>query len=264
MKAGFRAFFVFALTATLACSAGDSASDTADGTEDITRSLLAQPAGDGVSTTLAVDESLASQGPRVSVAEVGFNRGDTTALVKVLEMSDYGCGYCRKFHEESFGPILEEFIEAGMVEWIFVPYITGMFESSLAVTEAAECAYAQSPEAFETLNGRLWMDQAVWKGSGEPEALVHGWVSELGVDMASFEACLALDERIPRIASATTLAQQIGVRGTPTFVVIGWPPIQGALPLQVFRDVLAAAHNELQSLQEGSGEVGGGAGGAGP
>lgn len=263
MKVGLRALFLFTVMATSACSGVDS--EVASGTEDITRSLLDQPAGDGVSTTtLAVDEAMAAQGPRVSVADVGFNRGDTTALVKVLEMSDYGCGYCRKFHEESFGPILEEFIEAGMVEWKFVPYITGMFENSLAVTEAAECTYAQSSDAFEMLNGRLWTDQAVWKASSEPEAVVHSWVSELGVDMTSFEACLALDEQIPRIASATTLAAQIGVRGTPTFVVIGWPPLQGALPLEVFRDVLTAAHSELQSLQEASGGTGGEPGGVAP
>jgi len=253
MNAGLRTILTCAVVGLAACASGDA---EGEGTEDLTRSLLAQPAGDGVSTPMAVDESMASQGPRVSVSDVGFNRGDTTALVKVVEMSDYGCGYCRQFHEESFGAIREEFIETGMVEWKFVPYITGMFENSLVATEAAECTYAQSPEAFEALNARIWADQSEWKRGSDPETVVHGWVSELGLDMTEFGSCLESDERIPRIASATTLAGQIGVRGTPTFVVIGWPPLQGALPLQMFRDVLTAAHNQLVELQGAEGDPG--------
>ena len=253
MNVGLRALLILTLVGASACASGDA---EADGTDDLTRSLLSQPAGDGMSTPLAVDPDMASQGPRVSVAQVGFNRGDTTALVKVVEMSDYGCGYCRQFHEESFGAIRDEFIQTGMVEWKFVPYITGMFENSLAVTEAVECTYAQSTEAFEALNARVWADQAVWKRSAEPESVVRGWVGQLGIDMGTFNRCLDADERIPRIASATTLAGQIGVRGTPTFVVLGWPPLQGALPLDMFRDVLTAAHTQLEALEAAEGDSG--------
>lgn len=253
MNAGFRALLLVMLMSSAGCS---SQGTEADGTEDLTRSLLAQPAGDGMSTPLALDPAMASEGARVSVAQVGFNRGDTTALVKVVEMSDYGCGYCRKFHEESFGALREEFIETGMVEWKFVPYITGMFENSLVVTEAVECTYAQSTEAFEALNARVWSEQGVWKSSSDPESVVQQWVSELGIDMATFNGCLEADERIPRIASATTLAGQVGVRGTPTFVVLGWPPLQGALPLDMFRDVLTAAHTQLVELAAAEGDSG--------
>lgn len=250
MHPGLRKLLVVCLVPVWACA---PEADEA-GTEDLTSSMLAQPAGDGMSTPMAVDGSIAaSDGPPVSVASVGFNRGDTLAIVKVLEMSDYGCGYCRQFHEESFPSIREEFIGTGMVEWKFVPYITGMFENSLAATEAAECTYAQSPDAFETLNARLWDEQAEWKGSSDPEPVVRGWVAQLGIDMGAFDSCLADDDRLPRIAASTTLAGQIGVRGTPTFVVIGWPPLQGALPLEMFREVLSAAHAQAESRLSGAG-----------
>jgi len=131
-----------------------------------------------------------------------------------------------------------------------VPYITGMFDNSLVATEAAECTYLQDSEAFERLNGRLWDQQSDWKGSGEPETVVRDWVRETGIDMVEFDACLASDSQINRIASSTTLARQLGIRGTPTFVVIGWPPLQGALPLSMFQEVLTAAHAQA-SLQTG-------------
>jgi protein-disulfide isomerase len=220
-----------------ACSAGDAAQST----DDLTRSLLAQPVSDGNSTPTNYG-SAGDQGPAVPVSQVGFNRGDIEAPVKVVELSDYGCGYCRKFHQESFPTLLTEFIESGKVEWKFVPYITGMFENSLAATEAADCTYVQDEAAFETLNSRLWADQPDWKGDSDPEAVVRGWVSELGIDMDVFDTCLAGDERMDRVAAATLLAQQIGVRGTPTFVIIGYPPLQGARPLEMFQDILTRVH----------------------
>lgn len=217
----------------------------APATTDVTRSLLSQPAGDGLSTPLATQPTQQEAGPRVEVSLVGINRGDAEAPVKVVEMSDYGCGYCRQFHEESFPSILDEFIETGMVEWKFVPYITGMFGNSLPATEAAECTFAQDPEAFEALNGRLWDEQRAWKGSDDPAAVIRPWVVESGVDMATFDACMENEDQMGRIASATTLARQLGVRGTPTFVVIGYAPLQGALPLDTFRQLLTAVHSDL-------------------
>lgn len=233
-----------------ACGGGESADDGED-TESLTRDLLSQPAGDGQSTPLAADPSLAQSGERVSVSSVGFNRGLVEAPVKVLEMSDYGCGYCRQFHLETFPTVQREFIQTGMVEWKFVPFVTGMFDNSIAATEAAECTYVQSEEAFEAINSRLWEEQGAWKGSDRPEEVIRGWVSELGVDMSSFDACVADDEQLDRVASSTTLAQQLGVRGTPTFVVLGYPPLQGALPTEVFQEVLTAVHRRATQEQQG-------------
>ncbi len=238
--------------ALLGCSDGQESSDTSD----LSRDLLAAPAGDGVSTPVATNPDFVNtDAPRIQVSEVGINRGDVDAPVKIVEMSDYGCGYCRQFHEETFPSLLAEFIDTGMVEWKFVPYITGMFGNSLPATEAAECAFAQSPVLFEALNRRLWDEQRTWKGADDPAAVIRPWAAEAGVDMGAFDACLASDERVPRIGNATTLASQLGVRGTPTFIVIGFAPLQGALPLDTFRQLLTAVHTEV-TTNAGGGEPG--------
>jgi len=233
--------------ALVASSCGSEASD--DNTSDLSRSLLASPSapvGDGVSTPLAADPSIGSMdGPRIAVSEVGINFGVVEAPVKVVEMSDYGCGYCRKFHQETFPTLLAEFIDNGMVEWKFVPYITGMFGNSLPATEAAECTYVQQEAAFVRLNNRLWNEQSEWKGSDEPADVIRPWVEELGIDMVAFDSCLANDDQLERIGAATTLARQLGVRGTPTFVVLGFAPLQGALPLDTFRQLLTAVHADI-------------------
>ena len=178
------------------------------------------------------------------LASLGYTLGDPESPVRVLEMSDYGCGYCRMFHLETFPTLLSEFIESGMVEWKFMPFITGTFENSLAATEAAECALLQSPDVFDQLNERLWTDQSDWKRSGEPEAVVRTMAGDAGADLGELDACLADDRQMERIGGATGLAQQAGVRGTPTFFIFGYPPIRGALPTETFRKILTAVHAE--------------------
>ena len=57
-----------------------------------------------------------------------------------------------------------------------------------------------------------------------------------------WRSCVTGGLRNDRIAAGTQLSQQAGVRGTPTFFVVGYAPIPGALPLELFREVLDTAH----------------------
>ncbi len=243
MKTILRGTLTFGLLLAIACGAPEAENDS---TSDLSRDLLSQPVGDGRSTPIGGGAGGAPEGDApVEVALLGINRGATSAPVKIVEMSDYGCGYCRQFHEETFPTLVDEFIDTEMVEWKFVPYITGMFGNSLPATEAAECTFAQSRDEFEVLNRRLWNEQSAWKGAADPAGVIRPWVEELDVDMSAYDSCLADDERLERIASATTLARQLGVRGTPTFVVLGYAPVQGALPLDTFRQLLGAVYTDL-------------------
>ena len=232
------------LVGVVALTFGCDSQEAAPAADDTTAALLGAGAvSDGQSTPVPLGGPM-ENGPRVGVSELGYNLGDSAAIVKVVEMSDFGCGYCRRFHDETFPTLREQFVESGMVEWKFIPYITGMFDNSLAATEASECVMEQDAAAYEAIAGRLWSQQADWKGAAEPEALLREWVTALDVDMSRFDECVADDRRVQRIASATTLARQLGVRGTPTFVVIGYGPLQGALPLEVFQEVFTVVHQQ--------------------
>ncbi len=220
-----------------ACSGGSAG----DSTESTTRGLLEQ----------APQAGPASQGQTIDLATLGFDFGDPDAPVRVVEMSDFGCSYCRQFHLESFETLREEFIETGMVVWKFMPFITGMWDSSIPATAAAECALEQSPELFGALSDRLWTDQSEWKGSDDPAGVARRMADDAGVDMDDFDQCIQERRRLDRIRAATELANQIGVRGTPTFFVIGYPPLQGALPIDTFREILTAVHADATSAAGG-------------
>lgn len=203
-------------------------------TDATTRALLNQTPG-GPATSFDGVPDIIGRANRAYLPDLGYNRGQVEAPLKVIEFSDFGCGFCRRFHEESFPTLETEFIDTGMIEWKFLPFITGTFENSLAVSEAAECVLEQSPAAYEAFGEVLWTRQADWKPSNEPEALARAWAAEAAVDMDRFDACLAEDRRIERVAGATVAAQQLGIRATPTFWIVGYGPLQGALPLEAFR-----------------------------
>lgn len=235
---------VFALAAAVlivACGGSGEPAADAESPADVTRGLLSA-AGEERGRTARGPSS----GPlrEVPLAELGFDRGVDGAPVQVIELSDYGCGYCRRFHMETFPTLEVEFIETGMVEWKFVPYVTGMFDNSRAALRGAECSLEQSAERFQRVNDRLWEDQAAWKSSGNAAELVRDWALAVGVDAAAYDACQAEGRRLDRIEAAGGLARELGVRGTPTFLVVGYGPLQGALPLDSFRQILLSVHED--------------------
>jgi protein-disulfide isomerase len=219
--------------------------DPAPSTEATTRALLGGPVEAGPSTVVRGERAPAAAGSEVNVLDLGYNRGSIQAPLKVIEFSDFGCGFCRRFHQESFPTLMEEFIETEKVEWKFMPFITGNFENSLAVTEAAECALEQSAALYEAVGGVLWARQTEWKESDEPEALVRDWARAAGVELSRFDSCLAEDRRMARISGANAVAAELGIRGTPTLWLVGLGPIQGALPLETFQGILGTVHAEL-------------------
>jgi len=233
-----------ALVASVAWGCAGDAPEPAQSTTGTAQVLLNQPRAEDVSTMLDTT-LLQSAEPTLSVDVLGVNMGSADAPVKVIEFVDFGCGFCRQFQIETFPNIRSEFIDTNMIEWKFMPFITGMFPNSPAVTMAAECALAEDPRVFATFSGALWERQREWKGADDPAAVARDWMLQLGVDPDSYDSCLQDDLRRQRVASATALASQLGVRSTPTFWIVGAGPIQGALPLDAFRQIFSEIHRQL-------------------
>ena len=175
---------------------------------------------------------------------LGFAMGREDAPVTVVEMSDYGCGYCGQFHLETFGAVREEFIATGKVRWRFVPFVSGLFRASPSATEAAECALEQGPAQFERMNARIWAEQRAWKRAENPAEVLRGFAETEGIDLVRYDTCVDEERRRPRVIAHTSYARDLGVRATPTFFIDGFQPIPGALPTQMFLDLLARAYVE--------------------
>ena len=172
----------------------------------------------------------------VTIDNMGQDFGDLDAPVAVLEFYDYGCGYCRQFHLETLPALKEEYINTGKVHWKSMPFIMGNWEGSVPASLASECASKQGN--FEGMANKIFDQQSEWKTRDNPESLFEQFAVDLDLDMDSYRSCIASDELLWRVQTNTDIAQQFGVRSTPTFVVRNYGPIPGALPLPVFREVL--------------------------
>jgi protein-disulfide isomerase len=113
-----------------------------------------------------------------------------------------------------------------------------MFKNSREVAEAAECAADQG--AFWKMNDLLYAKRKEWMASSDIRALVTKYATQLKLDQAAFARCSMNPEIKRRIQRHDALAQQLSIRGTPTFFVNG-RTIPGAIPFDLFKQVIAEA-----------------------
>lgn len=179
------------------------------------------------------------------VDSIGHDLGSTDARVAVIEFSDFGCHFCRQFHLESFDSLYAEYTVTGKVRWKYVTFVSGLFANSRDASLVAECVADQG--LFEAMRDMLFREQEAWKKAKDPGDLLLGYAQEVGADTNRVAACLANGDSEKAVTEGTRLGFLSGVRGTPTFVVDGFP-IQGALPLAFFRDML---DRRLASVAEG-------------
>lgn len=179
-----------------------------------------------------------ARGGGVSIAGMGHDVGVATAKVLIVEFGDFGCGYCARFNNETFPKIDSLYIRKGFVYWKMVPYVTGMFKHSREVSEAAECAAEQG--AFWKMNDLLYAKKKEWTTTSDIRALINRYAARLKLNTGTFARCLMNPQVGQRIERNTAIAQQLGIRGTPTFFVNG-RVIPGAIPFELFQQVIADA-----------------------
>jgi len=173
----------------------------------------------------------------VDISAIGYDRGDLHAPVKILDFSDFGCPYCGAFARETYPVIEREYVRTGKVYFKYVPFIAG-FPHGREATRAAECAAEQG--RFWEMSDRLYATQAEWRGGTAVEAQMSALAGTIPLDSARFAACYRDRHTETRTARATALADELGVRVTPSFLVND-RPVQGALPVAEFRKVIDAA-----------------------
>lgn len=175
----------------------------------------------------------------MELAAVGHPLGDEAASVTVVEFSDYGCSFCRRFSQETFPELYGEFIASGRVRWVHVPYILGKFSNSEAASVAASCAGEQGDALFWAVHMALFRRQPEWR-AGDPLPAFRRYVEEADGDASAFTACYEAGASAESLDRADRIASAAGVAATPTFFING-RRFEGAAPLADFRQALLEA-----------------------
>ncbi len=163
-------------------------------------------------------------------------KGSATAPVRVIEMSDFQCPWCRRFTVETAGILEREYIATGKVRWIFINFpIVQLHPNAGAAAELAMCAATQGK--FWPMHDILYRRQETWAPLHQPEQYLLTLVDSLRIPRDSILPCLRDAKMRDLVQRDLTTAQRIGATSTPTFLIEG-ALLSGAYPVDVFRHVL--------------------------
>ncbi len=174
----------------------------------------------------------------VDFTGIGYDRGKSLAPVVMIDLSDFACPYCGEFARDVYPTIDREYVQTGKVLFKYIPFVAGSFRHATEATRAAECAGEQGQ--FWVMMDRLYVTQAEWKSGNVADQQMAALAGTTPVDTVKFAACYADRHTDARTARATAVANEIGVRVTPSFLIDGHP-VQGALPLAEFRRLIETA-----------------------
>ena len=184
------------------------------------------------------------QRPTTATVPIGNERpalGAADAPVTVVEFTDYQCPYCRRFTQTTFPLLKRDYIDTGKVRWEVRDLPLAFHKNARKAGQSVHCANEQ---------GKFWeMRDLLFKNSANLEnEHLRNYAEQVGLDVDAFDSCLASDRHMKEMDKDAAEAKQVGITGTPTFV-IGKPKgnnlsgklVVGAQPLNVF----AAAINDL-------------------
>lgn len=168
--------------------------------------------------------------------------GDPDAPVTIVEYSDYHCPFCQRHHAETLPLLLENYVETGRVYYVFKDFpIDSLHPLAYRLHEAALCVGDQAGGEGYWQAHDLFFDQPAAFQVGSLAALDEAIVAALAAgDFPDIAACLAGDEFAAAVQEGVREGQRLGVNGTPTFYINGYP-IVGAQPYATFEYAISLA-----------------------
>ncbi len=165
-----------------------------------------------------------------------YSLGDPDAPVTIVEYTDFQCPFCSRHYEQSFIQIKENFIDKGLVYYVFKDFpLTNIHPQAVKAAEAARCAGDQ--DAYGKMHGQLFSAQGEWSGRSNASDLFVGYAEELNLDSAEFAACLESGQYEAAVMQDLDEGVQLGVNGTPAFFINGHS-MSGAQPYTIFEQAI--------------------------
>lgn len=178
--------------------------------------------------------------PSMAQLDLGAERyaalGDPDAPITIVEFSDFGCSFCRRFALTTFPALREEYIDTGKVYYVYKDLPVVSPKGDLAA-QAAECAGEQ---------GRYWelhqqiflLDPDAWNGTDAAAmAAFRQAATDIAIDPAVLEQCITTESYSDDVRRDFEEGQALRIFGTPAFFING-KLLSGGQPIEVLREIL--------------------------
>lgn len=223
-SSGLVAGFVALLGAITACQRGAEA--------------RGKPTSEDASTVRPATGTVPTTDAPVQVADMARIKGDSTAKVWMVIVSDFQCPFCKTWHDSTAAMIEKDYVATGKVRLAYVNFPLNIHPHAREAAEAAMCAGAQ--HKFWEFGDRLFATQEQWAGLGIATPSFDSSASQLGLDMTAWRDCMRSHVMAPMIQADYDRGVKANVNYTPTFF-IGQEVIEGAAKTPAFRAALDKA-----------------------
>lgn len=186
------------------------------------------------------------------VRDDGRVRGSAKAPVTLIEYSDFTCGYCKKFFQETWPLIQAKYIDTGKVRFLYRDYPRADRGQGLDAAIAARCAGDQS--RYWAMHDRLFAGD---RRLGTADLQRHA--QAIGLDLPVFSQCVQEARHVKAIFLDRAEGISLSFRGTPGFVLLRTEPsakespivIPGAFPFEVFEEQIDRLLGAAASSKKG-------------
>jgi len=181
----------------------------------------------------AVAEAPVTQEPqftRYDIPTEGYpSLGPDDAKITIVEFSDFQCPYCRRFHDETYKPLLDAY--PGQIRFVYrnLPLPPTLHPEAMSAAIASLCAKDQN--AYWDYHEKLFSSETL----GEETYIQYA--ADLGLDVEEFTACLSSGKHDEFIQQDMSFSSNLGIQSTPTFFINGLALV-GAQPLSSFQQII--------------------------
>jgi protein-disulfide isomerase len=155
--------------------------------------------------------------------------GNPDGSIVIVEFSDFLCGFCGRFAEETLPLIMDEYGDD--VRFVYRDFPVIQPQASPLVALAAECADDQGK--FWEYHDLLFANTSSIAGT----ETLYGFAAQLELDEEQFGACFENGTHLDEIQADEAYARELGLRGTPGFFING-RFVNGAVPFATFQQII--------------------------
>ena len=171
-------------------------------------------------------------------ADRGRVRGESSAPVWVVIVSDFQCPTCKQWHDEVYPILLKNYVETGRVRMAYVNMPLPEHLNAMASAIAGGCASKQGK--FWETHERIFETQRQWKDLPDARPYLDSLAIAAGADAGPLRICTERAMSTKLVRTDMERSKAAGVESLPTFF-IGTHTLVGPAPVAAFRAVIDSA-----------------------
>lgn len=185
---------------------------------------------------IVVNKKDDTNAPNSNVSVTNHVFGNGSSGVTVIEYGDFQCPACYSYFP-IFAQLKEEYKDRVTFQFRHFP-LKQIHQNATAAHRAAEAAARQ--DKFWEMHDLLYENQKSWENSNNAAQFFEDYATQLELDIEKFKADVASSEVNDIINADFKAGQDLGVNGTPSFVVDG-KLIETPNSIEAFREIIDKA-----------------------